>query len=134
MEINSLPEDVVGEIYSFLPLKFLSLTNKQNWDAYYKVKTCNNIHKNQAAYWRFLLRNDNQFVFNEYLVYYFPIFIKKKKILYNGKIFQRKIDLMNYLSTFVFNSPKCRNIIKKFMKKEGLVFKKIKTKINKWTN
>ena len=134
MEINSLPEDMVGEIYSFLPLKFLSLTNKQNWDAYYKVKTCNNIHKNQAAYWRFLLRNDNQFVFNEYLVYYFPIFIKKKKILYNGKIFQRKIDLMNYLSTFIFNSPKCKNIIKKFMKKEGLVFKKIKTKINKWTN
>ena len=134
MEINSLPEDMVGEIFSFIPLKFLSLTNKQNWDAYYKVKTCNNIHKNQAAYWRFLLRNDNQFVFNEYLVYYFPIFIKKKKTLYNGKIFQRKVDLMNYLSTFVFNSPKCRNIIKKFMKKEGLVFKKIKTKINKWTN
>ena len=134
MEINNLPEDIVGEIFSFIPLKLLSLTNKQNWDAYYKEKTCNNIHKNQASYWRFLLRNDNQFVFGEYLVYYFPIFIKKKKILYNGKIFQRKIDLMNYLSIFIFNSPKCRNIIKKFMKKEGLEFKKIKTKINKWTN
>ena len=134
MEINNLPEDIVGEIYSFVPLKLLSLTNKQNWDAYYKVKTCNNIHKTQSSYWRFLLRNDNQFVFGEYLVYYFPIFIKKKKIVYNSKIFQRKIDLMNYLSTFVFNSPKCRNIIKKFMKKEGLVFKKIKTKLNKWTN
>ena len=113
MEINNLPEDIVGEIYSFVPLKLLSLTNKQNWDAYYKVKTCNNIHKTQSSYWRFLLRNDNQFVFGEYLVYYFPIFIKKKKIVYNSKIFQRKIDLMNYLSTFVFNSPKCRNIIKK---------------------
>mgnify|MGYP001322500373 FL=1 len=134
MEINNLPEDIVGEIYSFVPLKLLSLTNKQNWDAYYKVKTCNNIHKTQSSYWRFLLRNDNQFVFGEYLVYYFPIFIKKKKIVYNSKIFQRKIDLMNYLSTFVFNSPKCRNIIKKFMKKEGLVFKKIKTKLNKWTS
>ncbi len=134
MEINNLPEDIVGEIFSFIPLKLLSLTNKQNWDAYYKEKTCNNIHKSQSSYWRFLLRNDNQFVFGEYLVYYFPIFIKKKKIVYNSKIFQRKIDLMNYLSTFVFNSPKCRNILKKFMKKEGLVFKKIKTTLNKWTN
>ena len=134
MEINSLPEDMVGEIFSFIPLKLLSLTNKQNWDAHYKIKTCNNIHKNQSSYWRFLLRNDNSFVFNEYLTYYFPIFIKKKKNLYKGKIFQSKIDLMNYLSTYIFNSPKCKSIIRKFMKKEGLVFKKIKTKINKWTN
>ena len=74
------------------------------------------------------------------------IYLKKKSFIdlsncagslllgHNSKIFQRKIDLMNYLSTFVFNSPKCRNILKKFMKKEGLVFKKIKTTLNKWTN
>ena len=134
MEINSLPEDVVGEIFSFIPLKLLSLCNKNNWYEYYKMKICEKMHKNQASYWRFLIRNDNSLVFNEYLTYYFPIFIKKKKNLYNGKIFQSKIDLMNYLSTYIFNSPKCKSIIRKFMKKEGLVFKKIKTKINKWTN
>ena len=134
MEINSLPEDVVGEIFSFIPLKLLSMCNKNNWYEYYKLKICEKMHKNQASYWRFLIRNDNSLVFNEYLTYYFPIFIKKKKSLYNGKIFQSKIDLMNYLSTYIFNSPKCKSIIRKFMKKEGLVFKKIKTKINKWTN
>jgi hypothetical protein len=134
MEINSLPEDIVGEIFSFIPLKLLSICNKNNWYEYYKLKICDKMHKNQAAYWRFLLRNDNSLVFNEYLTYYFPIFIKKKKNLYKGKIFQSKIDLMNYLSTYIFNSPKCKSIIRKFMKKEGLVFKKIKTKINKWTN
>jgi hypothetical protein len=134
MKINCLPEDMVGEIYSFIPLKLLSQTNKKNWYEYYQMKLCNNLHKNQASYWRFLLRNDNKFIFNEYLVYYFPILIKKKKNLYKGKIFQRKIDLMNYLSTYIFNSPKCKNIITQFMKNEGLVFKKIKTKINKWTN
>ena len=134
MKINSLPEDIVGEIFSFIPLKFLSLSNKKNWDSYYKFKICHNLHKNQGSYWRFLLRNDNDFIFSEYLVYYFPIFIKRKKLIYKGKIFQSKIDLMNYLSTYIFSSPKCKNIINKFMKKDGLVFKKIKTKIHKWTN
>ena len=38
LQINKLPEDMVGEIYSFIPLKSLSLTNKFYWKRYYKIK------------------------------------------------------------------------------------------------
>ena len=87
-----------------------------------------------SSYWRFLLRYDNNFVFNEYLIYNFTYFIKNKKIIYQDKIFPRKVELVKYLSTFVFDSQKCKVILEKFMRKDRLVFKKIKTKIRKWTN
>ena len=131
MKINTLPEDMVGEIYSFLPLKFFYLCDKKFWKINYKEKMTNTY---VPSYCRFMLRNDFDFIFKEYLDYAYPIFIKKKKSLYQNKIFPRKIDLIKYLSSFVFDSQKCTIIINKFMRIHGLVFKKIKTRFNKWTN
>ena len=131
-KINKLPEDMVGEIYSFIPLKSLSLTNKFYWKRYYKIKV--NQESLTTSYWRFLLRYDYSFIFKEYLEYYFIYFIKNKKVIYQNKIFPRKVELIKYLSTFVFNSQKCKNILELFMRNKGLVFKRIKTRFNKWTN
>tara|TARA_R110001592_G_scaffold63132_1_gene193325 strand:- start:407 stop:814 length:408 start_codon:yes stop_codon:yes gene_type:complete len=131
-KINKLPEDMVGEIYSFIPLKSLSLTNKFYWKRYYKIKV--NQESLTTSYWRFLLRYDYSFIFKEYLEYYFIYFIKNKKVIYQNKIFPRKVELIKYLSTFVFNSQKCKNILDLFMRNKGLVFKRIKTRFNKWTN
>jgi hypothetical protein len=132
LQINKLPEDMVGEIYSFIPLKSLSLTNKFYWKRYYKIKI--NQKSLTTSYWRFLLRYDYSFIFKEYLEYYFIYFIKNKKVIYQNKIFPRKVELIKYLSTFVFNSQKCKNILALFMRNKGLVFKRIKTRFNKWTN
>ena len=132
LQINKLPEDMVGEIYSFIPLKSLSLTNKFYWKRYYKIKV--NQESLTTSYWRFLLRYDYSFIFKEYLEYYFIYFIKNKKVIYQNKIFPRKVELIKYLSTFVFNSQKCKNILDLFMRNKGLVFKRIKTRFNKWTN
>jgi len=131
-KINKLPEDMVGEIYSFIPLKSLSLTNKFYWKRYYKIKV--NQESLTTSYWRFLLRYDYSFIFKEYLEYYFIYFIKNKKVIYQNKIFPRKVELIKYLSTFVFNSQKCKNILELFMRNKGLVFKRMKTRFNKWTN
>lgn len=131
-KINKLPEDMVGEIYSFIPLKSLSLTNKFYWKRYYKIKV--NQESLTTSYWRFLLRYDYSFIFKEYLEYYFIYFIKNKKVIYQNKIFPRKVELIKYLSTFVFNSKKCKNILELFMRNKGLVFKRMKTRFNKWTN
>ena len=131
-KINKLPEDMVGEIYSFIPLKSLSLTNKFYWKRYYKIKV--NQESLTTSYGRFLLRYDYSFIFKEYLEYYFIYFIKNKKVIYQNKIFPRKVELIKYLSTFVFNSQKCKNILDLFMRNKGLVFKRIKTRFNKWTN
>ena len=129
-KINKLPEDMVGEIYSFIPTKSLSLTNKYYWKKNYKTKQ----ESLTDSYWRFLLRYDYSFVFKEYLEYNFSFFIKNKKLYYQDKIFPRKIELIKYLSTFVFDSQKCKNIIDLIMRNKGLVFKRIKTRFNKWIN
>ena len=104
-KINHLPEVLVGEIFYFLPLKSLSLTNKNNWEKYYKIKSSSEIMK-LSSYWRQLLRYDNVFVFKHYLDCMFNYLIKQKRIIYQDRI----------------------------MRNRGLVFKRIKTKSNKWTN
>ena len=129
-KINKLPEDMVGEIYSFIPIKSLSLTNKYYWKNHYKSKSNIKI----SSYYRYLLRYDYSYIFNNYLDIYFPFFIKNKKLIYQDKIFPRKIELLKYLSTFVFDSQKCKEVIDIYMKKNGLVFKRIKIRFNKWTN
>ena len=133
IQIKLLPEDLVGEIFSFLSLKSLSLTNKFYWKKYYKIKSTSEIIK-LSSYWRNLLRYDNSFVFKHYLHYMFPYLLKNKRLIYQDRIFPRKVELIKYLSTFVFESTKCKNILDDFMRNKGLVFKRIKTKFNKWTN
>jgi len=130
--INQLPHELVGEIYKFIPSTSLSLTNKYNWEIDYnnKIKS----RDLSSSYWRFLLRYDMDFIFSNYIEYYFPVFIKRKRVIYQDRVFPRKIELIKYLSTFVFESQKCKAILDKFMTKNGLVFKRIKTKFNKWTN
>ena len=44
------------------------------------------------------------------------------------------ITVLTVLKCFVFESPKCKKIIEDVMKKNKLVFKKIKVISNKWTN
>jgi hypothetical protein len=133
LQINQLPEVLVGEIFNFLPLKSLSLTNKTNWKIYYNIKSKTELVK-LSSYWRFLLRYDYAFVFRHYLDNMFSYLIKNKRIIYQDKIFPRKVELIKYLSTFIFESTNCKNILDDFMRNKGLVFKRIKTKFNKWTN
>jgi hypothetical protein len=133
IQINQLPEDIVGEIFSFLPLKSLSLTNKFYWKKNYKIKSSSEIIK-LSSYLRHLLRADNDFVFEQYLVYMFSYLTKMKRLIYQDKIFPRKVEMIKYLSIFIFESTKCKNILEEFMRNQGLVFKRIKTKSNKWTN
>ena len=133
LQINQLPEVLVGEIFNFLPLKSLSLTNKTNWKRYYNIKSKTELVK-LSSYWRFLLRYDYAFVFRQYLDNMFSYLIKNKRIIYQDKIFPRKVELIKYLSTFIFESTNCKNILDDFMRNKGLVFKRIKTRFNKWTN
>tara|TARA_B100000035_G_scaffold163439_1_gene139230 strand:- start:6085 stop:6486 length:402 start_codon:yes stop_codon:yes gene_type:complete len=133
MKINFLPEVLVGEIFSFISLKNLAKCNKSFFNKYYLLKNKNK-EKIKQSYFRFLLRNDMNFIFEKYIDIKFAYFIKNKKIIYKDKIFPRKIELLRYLTCFVFESPKCKKIIENHMKKNKLVFKKIKLISNKWTN
>ena len=131
LKIKYLPEDIIGEIKLFIPLDKLAICNKFYWFNNYNIKIASSLND---RYFRFLIRNDYDFIFNTYLALNFNRLIKKKKIKYQNKIFPRKIELIRYLTCFVFESPKCKQMVEDFMKSHKLVFKKIKVKLNKWTN
>jgi len=131
MEIIMLPEDLVKMIYSYIPCETLSLTNKFYWTKNYK-KTYSN--KLQSSYWRYILRSDNCFVFEEYISNSLPYFLKEKKVIYKSQIYPRKLELVNFLINFTFNSQKCKVVLDKIMKSKRLGFKKIRVRLNKWSN
>ena len=78
MEIYHLPEDLEKIIFSYISHKDLSLANKYYWKQYYN-KTYND--KLQPSYWRWLLRNDYHFIFNQYLTNSLSYFLKEKKVI-----------------------------------------------------
>ena len=131
MEINLLPEDLVNIIKSYIPIKVLRLTNKYFWEKNYIISY---EYKLQSSYWRFLLRNDIDFIFDKYLNNALPYFLKQKRIIYKSQIYPRRLELFNYLINFTFDSQKCKIVLDNFMKKKRLVFKKIRVKLNKWSN
>ena len=132
MEIKYLPNELIGEIFNFISLKNLANCNKFYFYKYYQLKN-NNKEKIKQSYFRFLLRNDMNFILSKYIDNKFKYLISNKKIIYKDKVFPRKMELLRYLSCFVFESPKCKKIIENHMKKNKLVFKKIKVISNKWT-
>lgn len=131
MEIIVLPEDLVDIIFSYVPRKTLALTNKYYWKKHYE-DTYNT--KLKASYWRFILRNDYSFIFEEYISNSLPYFLKEKKTIYKSQIYPRKLELVNYLINFTFDSQKCKIVLDKIMKSKRLGFKKIRVKLNKWSN
>lgn len=131
MEIIVLPEDLVNIIFSYVPCKTLALTNKYYWKKNYE-DTYNT--KLKASYWRFILRNDYSFIFEQYISNSLPYFLKEKKTIYKSQIYPRKLELVNYLINFTFDSQKCKIVLDKIMKSKRLGFKKIRAKLNKWSN
>lgn len=131
MEIVLLPEDLVNIIKSYIPIEYLSLTNKYYWNMWYNY---NYSSKLQSSYWRFILRNDNNFVFEKYLINAIPYFLKEKRIIYKSQIYPRRLELVNYLINYTFDSQKCKIVLDTFMKTKRLGFKKIRVKLNKWSN
>ena len=131
MEINLLPEDLVSIILSYAPINILSLTNKYNWYANYDIE-CKK--KLKASYWRFILRNDMWFIFERFMSNTYLYFLKEKKIIYKSRIYPRRLELVNYLINYTFDSQKCKIVLDSFMKTRRLVFKKIRVKLNKWSN
>lgn len=131
MEIVLLPEDLVNIIKSYIPIEYLSLTNKYYWNMWYNYSYS---RKLQSSYWRFILRNDNNFVFEKYLINAIPYFLKEKRIIYKSQIYPRRLELVNYLINYTFNSQKCKIVLDTFMKTKRLGFKKIRVKLNKWSN
>lgn len=131
MDINLLPEDLVSIILSYTPISILSLANKSNWYSNYDNNYQNKL---KASYWRFILRNDMSFIFDRFINNADLYFLKEKRIIYKSQIYPRRLELVNYLINYTFNSQKCKIVLDTFMKTRRLGFKKIRVKLNKWSN
>ena len=133
--ILQLPEDIVSEIHLYIPIKILSLCNKDYWRENYNKEISEN--PLNRTYYRFLIRNDYYFIFRYYFQYYFKIFLKKKKIKYKTFIFNSYLDLLRYITLSEYNSQRCNNEIINYCTLNCLTkkkYKKIKISINKWSN
>ena len=131
MEITLLPEDLVNLIFSYVSVKNLSMSCKHYWNINYDNEYKNKL---QSSYWRFILRNDYYFIFNRLITNAKSYFLKEKRIIYKSQIYPRRVELVNYLIYNTFDSQKCKIVLDNFMKSYGLVFKKIRVKLNKWSN
>ena len=78
MQINFLPEVLVGEIFNFISLKNLAKCNKFYFNKYY-LKKYEKEKQIKQSYFRFLLRNDMNYIFKKYINSVFHVLIKKKK-------------------------------------------------------
>ena len=136
MDLSILPDDVIlYHIFPFISSDKLAFCDKKNWENYYKDKLLKDIHC--KSYCRFLLRNDNNFVFKYYFQYYFSIIIKPRKIKYKSYIFKSYFDMIRFIINMEYNSHKCLKEFIEYSNLNGMSkkkYKKIKTRINKWNN
>jgi hypothetical protein len=134
--MNKLPEEIEHLIFSFIPLETLSLCTKTCWlanDTIKKHTSIKGVYAFNQGYCRFLIINDLNFIFDIFLRENIIQFKKKKKIIYHNKIFYNKIEFVRYLCRF-YKGNKCLEILNDIIKTERLVFKNIRSRLNKWNN
>ena len=136
IQLINLPEDVLSIIKQYIPIFFLSTANKNYWLKNYYHNSLLNQTKlnNNLLYYKFIIKNDYNFIFYHYLHLNKKLFLKKHKYKYKNFFFPRKIEIFNFLINNEYNSFRCKTILNDFMKTNKLRFKKIKTNIRKWRN
>lgn len=133
MEVILLPEVLVIHIFYYVPLTTLKLTCKTQWESNYK----NIISKSYNSYCRYLLRNDMSYVFLNYFKTNHMIIMKKRKVRYKKLFFDSYFEMIKYLSLHEYNSQRCLKTMNNFIKNNSIdkkKYKKMKTRLNKWSN
>jgi len=137
--INRLPEELVREIYDYLPgltkmLLSKTLYNKYNFCAKRAI-ACSNLYDN---YVRDMIRLDFSFIFHSICTENLKSWFKPKKCTYKNKTFATYSDLLENLCIET-DSTKCRNVLKEVFENSGLSKNRHKKNIVKiikreWTN
>lgn len=132
--IKSLPDDLVRYIKEFIPKRVFVFTNKKNYNLYHPL--INPHIKDYESYIRYMIRQDNEFVFKKIIEENYSKWYENRQYRYKNMIFN------NYLY-FVMNfciendSNNCRKVISDFLKEHGLgknLHKKNVVKYIKWKN
>ena len=136
-----IPEVLCSNIYDFIPLNVIYLTNKRDYIVHKKEKyasLCQNKSKNglTKSYITKLIKNDYHFIFNILLENRFKMWYKAWKIKYKGNILPCFIELLNYIC-IENKSDRCRRLIQNKLKEKGIrknKHKRIRIINNTWSN
>lgn len=129
--INQLPEVLVDILYSFIPISVTMFFTKENYlTNHYRVREFINIKKLEQ-YIREMVRQDNNFVFNQLLVENYGRWLNMKKYYYKECIYS---NYLNFIESYAVDnqSTKCIKLIKVFLEEQGLSKNQHKKKTSRY--
>lgn len=113
--VAKLPQDMIYEIKSFIPNKYLVFTNKTNYYLYHSLLRNNIIGNQFESYVRDMIRRDNDMAFREIIKENITIWNRIQNYEYKHHPYNNYIlFLLDYC--IENESNKCRILIKEYLK------------------
>tara|TARA_X000000368_G_C22553982_1_gene503413 strand:- start:28 stop:486 length:459 start_codon:yes stop_codon:yes gene_type:complete len=147
-KINKIPLEVAMIIKTYIPREIIIITNKKDYENEYMTlrlewndalpyKISYKRHYTLESYIQKIIRNNLNYIFEMVIKYKYSHWVNIKKYRYNGYKYGNYIQFLEQLC-IILESTKCKEVIKNFEKKNGIVRKKKHKKIrritNTWTN
>ena len=134
--ISYLPEEIVKEIYTFIPKWVKAYLNKKYYLKYHQY--INQKFIKYDGFIRNIIRNDFAFIFHQTCLENIKKWIIKKQYKYKNNVFSNYVYLLEHLCIET-ESTKCRNLLQFYFKKSGLNKNQHKKKVSKviqkeWSN
>ena len=128
MKIRKLPDVVIDGIYEYIPYHILVFLTKENYLKYHSVIKDKIPSNNYENYIRYMIRQDNDFVFKHILNENGQKWRKIKKYYYQYCIY---LNYLYFIDAYCIDneSRKCRNVLLCFMEEHDLNKNKHKKKI-----
>ena len=105
-----IPDDLLGDIYLYIPNESKYLLIKTNYEEHY-VNIINNLRKSKYnSYIRFIIRNDYSYLFDNLLKHKYNQFHIKNKISYKNITYKYLYEFVKYYIQ-INNASKCHNIL-----------------------
>jgi hypothetical protein len=128
LDIMKLPDELLREIYDYIPYKNRIFLTKNNYEKYHSFII--RYIPNYDSFIRNIIRNDYLFVFEKHMRENNKKWLEKKKYYYKNKIFSNfGYFILEYC--IENNSEKCKTLLTDFWCKEGLCQNRHKKNIYK---
>ena len=133
-----LPEDVIGEIYKYIPITTLYVLSKDLFEKFYPkiIEQYTINHTRFQSYIRHIIRKDSIFQIKYLLNIRGVKWCKPLNWKYQKNTFPSYLVFLKLLS-IKYNSNKCKELINQHLENslsQKKRHKKIRSKNNKWSN
>ena len=107
---DTLPDDLLRHIFTFVPFTEKALTNRENYYINYAIQFEQNMFRRGDSYVRYIIRKDLSIAFKHILEKKYLNWINRKKYKYNDKIYKNYIDFIKFYID-ENNVGKCKNVL-----------------------